>query len=86
VSEALMIDAIDKKTLGIVRFTENSGRIVHYQVTIDPSKKSPSGQFMRFGTHAMDEITGWQPLAGMVLVEILSQDWQDELPEIPNAT
>ena len=84
-SDAMMIDAVDKKTLGIVRFTENAGRIVHYQVTIDPAKKSPSGQFMRFGTYPMDEITGWQPLAGMVLVEILSQDWQDDLPEIPNA-
>lgn len=84
-SDALMIDEIGQKTLAIVRFTENAGRIVHYQVTIDPSKKSPSGQFMRFGTHAMDEVTGWQPLAGMVLVEILSQDWQDDLPEIQNA-
>lgn len=74
-SDALMIDEVTKKTLAIVRFTENAGRIVHYQVTIDPDKKSPSGQFMRFGTHEMDEITGWQPLATMVLVEVLSDDW-----------
>lgn len=66
---------ITQKTLGIVRFVENAGRTVHYQCTIDPDKVSPSGQFMRFGTHKDDEITGWQPLAGLVLVEVLSTDW-----------
>jgi hypothetical protein len=71
------IQDIDKKTLGIVRFTENSGRVINYQVTIDPEKKSPSGQFMRFGTHEGDELTGWMPLAGLVLVEVLSTDWVD---------
>lgn len=71
------ISDITKKTLAIVRFTENPGRMIHYQVTIDPDKISPSGQFMRFGTHKDDEISGWQPLAGMVLVEVLSTDWVD---------
>jgi len=69
---------VDKKTLGIVRFTENAGRVIHYQVTIDPDKKSPSGQFIRFGTYAGDELMGWMPLAGLVLVEVLSTDWHDE--------
>lgn len=71
------IEDIKQKTLGIVRFTENAGRIIHYQVTIDPDKKSKSGQFMRFGTYPEDELTGWMPLAGLVLVEVLSTDWVD---------
>jgi len=66
---------VTQKTLAIVRFTENAGRIIHYQVTIDPDKMSPTGQFMRFGTHAADELTGWMPVAGLVLVEVLSTDW-----------
>lgn len=72
------IQDIAEKTLAIVRFVENAGRIIHYQVTIDPSKKSPSGQFIRFGTHKDDELQGWMPMAGLVLVEVLSTEWVDE--------
>lgn len=43
----------------------------YYQVTIDPNMCSPSGMYIRFGFHYGDEITGWQRVQAMTIVEIL---------------
>ena len=50
------------------------GRLIRYQVTIDPNNEqqlSPSADFIRFGNVEGDEITGWQPCMNMVIDEVL---------------
>jgi hypothetical protein len=59
-------------------------RLIHYQVTIDPSQKSPSGQYIRFGAQA-DEIIGWQPVESIEVVEILAEEKSGELITIEPA-
>ena len=46
---------------------------VFYQVTIDPSKVSPSGEYIRFGLTENDEIVGWQKISALTVVEILGE-------------
>lgn len=48
-------------------------RLVHYQVTLDASRLSPSGEFIRLGNTTGDEITGWQPVADIEVIEILCE-------------
>jgi hypothetical protein len=72
------VDVIKKKCVAIVRFgplTANDGYRAgeYFQVTIDPDKVSPSGEFIRFGTTDGDEIVGWQRCAAMSVVEILGE-------------
>lgn len=53
-------------------------RIVHYSVTLDPERVSPTGDFMRFGQwgdgkgHG-DEITGWVMHEDLVLFEVIAE-------------
>lgn len=54
-------------------------RLVHYQVTLDPANLSPSGRMVRFGLGAPgkdggngDEITGWQPVDALEIIEIIA--------------
>lgn len=83
-----MIDMKDRKftakTLAIVKFgpaTDIDGMrpAEYYQVTIDPSQISPTGDFIRFGRNAGDEINGWQRCEAMTVVEVLG-DWEEGLP------
>jgi len=60
-------------------------RVVLFQVTIDPQRVSTTGTYMRFGTwsdgHGQgDEITGWQPLKDLEVVELLAEE--NELGEL----
>lgn len=53
-------------------------RVVQYQVTIDPDRVSPTGDFIRFGQGGDgagqgDEITGWVKKDEMIIVEILAE-------------
>lgn len=41
-----------------------------FQVTIDPSKISPSGKYIRFDA-ANSEVNGWQPIEAVQILEIL---------------
>lgn len=78
---------VERKTVCIVVFRSlrDAGRVpeVHYQATIDPELVSPSGQYIRMGTHKGDEIIGWQPIREIVVVEKLAEWDGDELPELP---
>jgi hypothetical protein len=80
-----------KKCLAIVMFgpaTPTSGTrpAEYYTVTIDPTKRSPSGEYIRFGLHKGDEINGWQRVAALTVVEILAE-FDGEVPEtIPENT
>ncbi len=62
-----------------------AGRVpeVHYQVTLDPELVSPSGQYIRCGSHPGDEVIGWQPIGELVIVEKLAEWVGDNLPELP---
>ncbi len=67
---------IDKPVIAIISFgpsTVTTGMKLgeYYQVTIDPSMCSPSGEYIRFGFHENDEITGWQRVAAMTIAEVL---------------
>ena len=80
---------IPKKCRAIVMFgaaTDTSGTrpAEYYQVTIDPEMVSPSGLYIRFGTHQNDEITGWQRIGAMTVCEILGEYADDgTYPEAP---
>ena len=56
---------ITERIVAIVRFGPsvdgdgNSGG-QFYQVTVDPSRFSPDGLYIRFGSYPGDEIMGWQ--------------------------
>ena len=53
----------------------------YFQVTIDPAKISPSGEFIRFGTYDGDEILGWQRLEAITVIEKLTEwPYGDEAP------
>jgi hypothetical protein len=80
-----------KKCLAIVMFgpatlTSGTRPGEYYTVTIDPAKRSPSGEFIRLGLHKGDEINGWQRVAALTVVEVLAE-FEDEAPEtIPENT
>lgn len=44
---------------------------VLFQVTIDPSRVSPSGELIRFGDTTGDELIGWMLRANLEIVEEL---------------
>lgn len=79
---------ITNKCVAIVKFgpagleTDGFRPAEYYQVTIDPSYVSNSGEYIRFGHNPGDEIQGWQRVAALTVIEILA-DWDgDESPNI----
>lgn len=74
------------KTVCIVSFNNPelpknvAGRF--YQVTIDPEKVSPSGEFIRFGNTPGDELLGWQPTEWLTVEEILGEWKGNEPPQL----
>jgi len=52
-----------------------------YQVTIDPMRFSPCGEFYRFGSFVGDELIGWQLADGLRVVSILGE-WDGEEPPV----
>tara|TARA_R110000796_G_scaffold215784_2_gene331805 strand:- start:572 stop:910 length:339 start_codon:yes stop_codon:yes gene_type:complete len=62
------------------------GRLVHYSVTLYPSKDgrtqlSPSSEFIRFGDVQGDEIQGWQPASNIAMDETLfTYDGMESVP------
>lgn len=79
---------ITKKSVVIVRFgpggfpTDGFKPAEYFQVTIDPSAVSKSGQFIRLGQNQGDEIVGWQRVAALTVVEVLGEFEGDKSPEI----
>lgn len=92
-SEMVRIKDINKKCIAIVRFgpsgfsTDGFRPGEYYQVTIDPNRVSPSGEFIRFGVHGNgssgigDELCGWQRCEALCVVEILGE-WIGEEPPV----
>lgn len=79
--------SIETPCVAIVMFgppTTTSGfrAAEYYQVTIDPSLCSPSGEYIRFGHFKGDEITGWQRVEAMTVCEILGEG-EALVPEPP---
>jgi hypothetical protein len=90
-----MIDTITKKQVAIVSFDQDlknakllndlghpSMRVVTYQVTLDPARLSPEGQFVRFGQYSDglgqgDEMTGWILLDDLTIEEVLAEEDSD---------
>jgi hypothetical protein len=86
-----MIEAITKKQVAIVSFDRDlknakilddlghpAPRVVTYQVTLDPARLSPEGQFVRLGQGhdglgQADEITGWVLLDDLTIEELLAE-------------
>ncbi len=70
---------ITKKSVVIVRFgpggfpTDGFKPAEYFQVTIDPSFVSKSGQFIRLGQNQGDEIVGWQRVEALTVVEVLAE-------------
>jgi len=68
------IETVTKPCVAIVAFTDEMSRpmshTVCYQVTIDPAKVSPSGEFIRF-EHGSSEIHGWKRVDEITILEIL---------------
>lgn len=67
------------KTVVICKFRDDIGPVVPqnpavlFQVTIDPSKVSPSKAFIRFGDTAGDEVVGWQRRDYIQVIEVLGE-------------
>jgi hypothetical protein len=90
--EMMKICDVPKKCVAIVRFgpsgfsTDGIRPGEYYQVTIDPQRVSPSGEFIRFGIHGDgndglgDELCGWQRCEALCVVEILGEWIGDEPP------
>lgn len=82
---ALYCTDIKEKIVAIVRFgpsgfkTDGFRSGEYFQVTIDPAKVSPSGEFIRFGDSPGDEIVGWQRGKAISVVEILGK-WEGNAP------
>lgn len=90
-----MLHSVKAKQVAIVCFDQDlknadllnslghpAPRIVCYQVTLDPARLSPEGEFIRFGMGgdgpgAGDEITGWVALADLTVEEVLAE-WDGE--------
>lgn len=79
---------ITKKSVAIVKFgpagfpTDGLRPAEYFQVTIDPRYVSKSGEYIRFGQTAGDEIMGWQRVAALTVVEVLAEFESDEPPTI----
>jgi len=74
------------KTVAIVKFgpaTVTSGFRPgeYFQVTVDPMKVSPSGEYIRFGMYPGDEIQGWQRVDALTILETLGE-WDGDTPPI----
>lgn len=75
---------IKNKCVAIVKFgpagfqTDGFAPGEYYQVTLDPTCVSKSGEYIRFGHNPGDEIHGWQRIMALSVVEILA-DWEDPL-------
>jgi hypothetical protein len=70
------VSEITEKCVAIVRFgprhdAEGTRAGEYYQVTIDPTLFSHSGEMIRFGLNQGDEITGWQKADSIAVVDIL---------------
>lgn len=75
------VGEISRRVVAIVSFgpptpTDGTRPGVFFQVTIDPEKLSPSGEYIRFGLYQGDEIVGWQKSSAITVVEILG-DWPE---------
>lgn len=89
---------MENKCVAIVRFgpsgfaTDGFRPGEYYQVTIDPNRVSPSGEFIRFGIHdqskdgAGDELCGWQRCDALCVVEVLGMWDGDEAPVMKYGT
>lgn len=90
-----MLPSVTAKQVAIVSFDQDisnskllndlqhpAPRVISYQVTLDPARLSPAGDFVRFGQWsdgggAGDEITGWIHLDDLTVEEILAT-WDGE--------
>lgn len=87
-NDVIMADkTFNKKTVAIVMFgpatpTRGLKPAEYYQVTIDPAMVSPSGDYIRFGSHQGDEILGWQRVEGITVIETLAEWDGDSPPEM----
>lgn len=86
--KALESKEIYKKCVAIVKFgpagfdTDGFRPAEYFQVTIDPSNVSKSGDYIRFGGTVGDEIQGWQRVSALTVVEVLTEWDGDEPPLI----
>lgn len=80
----MKISDVKKKSVAIVTFTTPDQFVYaapgkYFQVTIDPGKLSPDGNFIRFGNNGGDELLGWQPSQWIEVCEVLGE-WDSEKP------
>lgn len=76
------LEEITKKCRAIVMFgppTDTSGYKAgeFFQVTIDPARVSPGGDYIYFGNTSGDQITGWQRIEAITVCEILGEYNED---------
>lgn len=82
------IEEIRDKIVAIIKFgpagfeTDGMRPGEYFQVTIDPKNISPTGEYIRFGGNAGDEVMGWQRTKALSIVEILGKWDNDETPPI----
>jgi hypothetical protein len=88
----MKISDIRERIVAIVKFgpagfsTDGTHAGEYFQVTIDPQKISPSGEFIRFGATNGDEIVGWQRAAAITIVEVLGSFGCEDTPLLEYGT
>lgn len=80
------VSEIGERIVAIVRFgppgaSDGLRAGEYYQVTIDPERFSPCGNFVRFGAYAGDEITGWQNAEAIYVVSVITE-WPYAMREL----
>ncbi len=89
VGKSFSMSEIKEKCVAIVRFgisgTQMDGHKAgeYFQVTIDPAKISPSGEYIRLGGNPGDEIVGWQKASAITVIEVLGIWDGGESPVMP---
>lgn len=84
----LQVQTVSNRIVAIVSFgprgftTDGFKPGEYFQVTIDPKKVSPSGEYIRFGTYPADEIVGWQRCEAITICEVLGE-WPHEEETCP---
>jgi len=84
--EATCVADIAERVVAIVKFGPplNSDGMrpgEFYQVTIDPERFSPCGEFIRVGLYPGDELVGWQRASSLYALSVLAP-WPKEVESL----
>jgi hypothetical protein len=87
----LSADLPEDPLVVICHFRDDMGPVVpqnpavHFQITLDKSKVSQGGKFIRLGENPGDEVIGWQRRELIVVDEVLGQKQGEQVIPLAKA-